>query len=107
MQITSISATTTQFTEQDMWDLSQCGSSLIANVSSCVMSEEIDVSKFGLLFAGAQKNLGPAGVTLVIVREDLIGDAMDITPTMLDYKPGHMPTTAQCTTLLRHTEYMY
>ena len=50
------------------------------------MSEEIDVSKFGLLFAGAQKNLGPAGVTLVIVREDLIGDAMDITPTMLDYK---------------------
>ena len=50
------------------------------------MSEEIDVSKFGLLFAGAQKNLGPAGVTLVIVREDLIGDAMDITPTMLGYK---------------------
>jgi len=59
---------------------------LIADISSCVMSEEIDVSKFGLLFAGAQKNLGPAGVTLVIVREDLIGDAMDITPTMLDYK---------------------
>lgn len=59
---------------------------LIADISSCAMSEVIDVSKFGLLFAGAQKNLGPAGVTLVIVREDLIGDAMDITPTMLNYQ---------------------
>ena len=59
---------------------------LIAYISSCAMSEVIDVSKFGLLFAGAQKNLGPAGVTLVIVREDLIGDAMDITPIMLNYK---------------------
>ncbi|MBR0470581.1 MAG: 3-phosphoserine/phosphohydroxythreonine transaminase [Clostridia bacterium] len=59
---------------------------LIADISSCAMSEVIDVSKFGLLFAGAQKNLGPAGVTLVIVREDLIGDAMDITPIMLNYK---------------------
>lgn len=49
---------------------------LVADISSMVMSEEIDVSKFGLLFAGAQKNLGPAGVTLVIVREDLIGNAM-------------------------------
>ena len=67
-------------------ELPQCDVPLIADISSCVMSEEIDVSKFGLLFAGAQKNLGPAGVTLVIVREDLIGDAMDITPTMLDYK---------------------
>lgn len=59
---------------------------LVADISSCVLSEEIDVSKFGLLFAGAQKNLGPAGVTLVIVREDLIGNAMDITPTMLNYQ---------------------
>ena len=50
---------------------------LIADISSCVMSEEIDVSKFGLLFAGAQKNLGPAGVTLVIVREDLIGETLE------------------------------
>jgi phosphoserine aminotransferase len=50
------------------------------------MSEEIDVSKFGLLFAGAQKNLGPAGVTLVIVREDLIGETLEGTPTMFDYK---------------------
>lgn len=59
---------------------------LVADISSMVMSEEIDVSKFGLLFAGAQKNLGPAGVTLVIVREDLIGNKMDITPTMFDYQ---------------------
>ena len=59
---------------------------LVADISSMVMSEEIDVSKFGLLFAGAQKNLGPAGVTLVIVREDLIGNAMDITPTMFNYQ---------------------
>ena len=59
---------------------------LVADISSMVMSEEIDVTKFGLLFAGAQKNLGPAGVTLVIVREDLIGDAMDICPTMFNYQ---------------------
>lgn len=59
---------------------------LIADISSMIMSEEIDVSKFGLLFAGAQKNLGPAGVTLVIVREDLIGNAMDICPTMFNYQ---------------------
>ncbi len=59
---------------------------LVADISSCVMSEELDVSKFGLLFAGAQKNLGPAGVTLVIVREDLLGDVMDICPTMFNYQ---------------------
>ncbi|MBQ7756669.1 MAG: 3-phosphoserine/phosphohydroxythreonine transaminase [Oscillospiraceae bacterium] len=59
---------------------------LVADISSCVMSEVIDVSKFGLLFAGAQKNLGPAGVTVVIVREDLIGETLEGTPTMFDYK---------------------
>jgi len=59
---------------------------LVADISSMVMSEEIDVSKFGLLFAGAQKNLGPAGVTLVIVREDLIGNAMEQTPVMFNYQ---------------------
>ncbi len=58
---------------------------LIGDISSCIMSEELDVSKFGCLIAGAQKNLGPAGVTLVIVREDLLGDCMDITPTMFNY----------------------
>ena len=59
---------------------------LVADISSMVMSEVMDVSKFGILYAGAQKNLGPAGVTLVIIREDLIGNEMDITPTMFNYK---------------------
>lgn len=59
---------------------------LVADISSCVLSEPIDVSKFGLLYAGAQKNMGPAGLTVVIIREDLIGSAMDITPTMFNYK---------------------
>ena len=59
---------------------------LVADISSNVMSEVMDVSKFGMLFAGAQKNLGPAGVTLCIIREDLIGNAMDITPTMFNYQ---------------------
>lgn len=60
---------------------------LVADISSCVLSEPIDVSKFGLLFAGAQKNLAPAGVTLVIIREDLITDTpRPGTPTMLTYK---------------------
>lgn len=67
-------------------ELPETSTPLVADISSCIMSEVIDVSKFGLLFAGAQKNLGPAGVTLVIVREDLLGNAMDITPTMFDYK---------------------
>ena len=62
---------------------------LVADISSCVLSEELDVSKFGLLFAGAQKNLAPAGVTLVIIREDLIPEVENCrpgTPTMLAYK---------------------
>ena len=59
---------------------------LVADASSNILSEEIDVSKFGLIFAGAQKNVGPAGVTIVIIREDLIGHALDFTPTMLDYE---------------------
>ncbi len=59
---------------------------LVADISSCILSQPIDVSKFGLLFAGAQKNMGPAGVTVVIIREDLIGEPMDITPTMFKYK---------------------
>ena len=60
---------------------------LVADISSCVLSEELDVSKFGLLFAGAQKNLAPAGVTLVIIREDLISEkTLAGTPTMLSYK---------------------
>jgi phosphoserine aminotransferase len=59
---------------------------IVADMSSNILSEVYDVSKFGLIFAGAQKNMGPAGVTLVIIRKDLIGKAMDITPTMFNYK---------------------
>ncbi|MBR4950267.1 MAG: 3-phosphoserine/phosphohydroxythreonine transaminase [Clostridia bacterium] len=59
---------------------------LIADMSSEILSRKIDVSKFGVIFAGAQKNMGPAGLTVCIIREDLIGNAMDITPTMFDYK---------------------
>lgn len=59
---------------------------LVADISSCILSQKIDVSKFGLLYAGAQKNVAPAGLTIVIVREDLIGHQMDITPTMFNYQ---------------------
>lgn len=59
---------------------------LVADISSCILSEPIDVSKFGLLFAGAQKNIGTAGVTVVIIRDDLIGEAKELTPTMFKYK---------------------
>ena len=59
---------------------------LVADLSSMILSEELDISKFGLVFAGAQKNIGPAGVTIVIIREDLIGLAPEGTPSMLDYK---------------------
>lgn len=60
---------------------------LVADISSCVLSEPLDISRFGMVFAGAQKNLAPAGVTLVVIREDLITDAPRAgTPTMLSYK---------------------
>ena len=59
---------------------------LVADLSSCILSEPVDVSKFGLIYAGAQKNMAPAGLTIVIVREDLLGKARAETPTMLDYK---------------------
>lgn len=60
---------------------------LVADISSCVLSEPLDISKFGMVFAGAQKNLAPAGVTLVVIREDLITDSpRGGTPTMLSYK---------------------
>jgi len=55
-------------------------------MSSNILSEVTDVSRFGIIYAGAQKNIGPAGVTIVIIRKDLVGDAMDITPTMFKYK---------------------
>ena len=59
---------------------------LVADMSSCIISEPVDVTKFGLIYAGAQKNMAPAGLTIVIVREDLIGNAREDIPTMLDYK---------------------
>ena len=73
---------------------------LVADISSCIVSEPIDVSKFALLYAGAQKNLAPAGLTVVIIRKDLIGHAMDITPTMFNYQThadnGSMFNTPPC-----------
>jgi len=59
---------------------------LVADVSSCFLSEPMDVSKYGVIYGGAQKNVAPAGLTVVIVREDLLGKARDYTPVMLDYK---------------------
>ncbi len=59
---------------------------LVADMSSNILSRPYDVSKFGLIYAGAQKNIGPAGLAVVIVHEDLIGQAQPGTPTMLDYK---------------------
>ena len=73
---------------------------LVADMSSCILSEEIDVSRFGLIYAGAQKNIGPAGVTIVIIREDLLGYADEKVPTYLDYKihadNGSMYNTPPC-----------
>jgi len=59
---------------------------LVADCSSIILSEPMEVRRFGLIYAGAQKNMGPAGLTAVIVRNDLIGHARDMTPTMFDYK---------------------
>ncbi len=62
------------------------GVPLVADMSSTLLSRPIDVARYGLIYAGAQKNIGPAGLTIVIVRSDLIGQAIEGTPTMLDYK---------------------
>ena len=59
---------------------------LVADMSSSILSEPVDVTKYGVIYAGAQKNMGPAGLTVVIIREDLIGKARDITPTMFNYQ---------------------
>ncbi|MBO5137807.1 MAG: 3-phosphoserine/phosphohydroxythreonine transaminase [Spirochaetaceae bacterium] len=77
---------------------------LVADASSCILSEPVDISKFGVFFAGAQKNLAPAGVTLVTIRNDLIPDnAVEGTPTMLMYKThadsGSMYNTPPCYTI--------
>ena len=63
------------------------GKPLVADVSSCFLSEPVDVTKYGLIYGGVQKNIGPAGVVIVIIREDLITeDVLPMTPTMLRYK---------------------
>ena len=76
---------------------------LVADISSCILSTPLDISKFGMVHAGAQKNMAPAGLTVVIIREDLIGHARDITPTMLNYKThadnGSMFNTPPCYTI--------
>ncbi len=59
---------------------------IVADMSSTILSRPIDVSRYGIIYAGAQKNVGPAGLTLVIIREDLIGHADDSVPAMLNYK---------------------
>ena len=73
---------------------------LVADVSSCILSKPIDVTKFGVLYAGAQKNMAPAGLTVVIVREDLLGNARPTTPVMLNWQVqadnGSMYNTPPC-----------
>ena len=73
---------------------------LVADISSNILSQKMDVEKFGLLYAGAQKNIAPAGLTIAIMRDDLIGDTPDITPTMLKYsihaENGSMYNTPPC-----------
>lgn len=63
------------------------GVPIVADMSSDILSKPVDVSKYGIIFAGAQKNMGCAGLTVAIVRDDLIGHAKDITPVMMDYAP--------------------
>lgn len=73
---------------------------LVADMSSCILSEPIDVSKYGVVYAGAQKNMAPAGLTVVIIRDDLIGNAPESVPTMMNYKThsenGSMFNTPPC-----------
>ncbi|MDR1640776.1 MAG: 3-phosphoserine/phosphohydroxythreonine transaminase, partial [Clostridiales bacterium] len=71
----------TRFTE-----LPDTDKTLVTDMSSSILSEPVDVSKFGLIYAGAQKNMGPAGLCVVIIREDLIGSAVPETPIMLNYQ---------------------
>ncbi len=78
---------------------------LVADISSCILSRKIDVSKFGVLYAGAQKNMAPAGLTVVIIREDLIGNAQEITPTMFNYQT-HADNDSMFNTPPCYTIYM-
>ena len=73
---------------------------LVADMSSCILSEPVDVTRFGVIYAGAQKNMAPAGLTVVIVREDLLDSAEEKMPTMLEWKVmaenGSMYNTPPC-----------
>lgn len=71
---------------KDYPDPTDPGTVLVADMSSNFCSKPVDVSRFGVIYAGAQKNIGPSGVTIVIARKDLIGESQPITPVMLDYK---------------------
>ncbi len=76
---------------------------LVADMSSCILSEKVDVSRFGLIYAGVQKNIAPAGCSIVIVREDLIGHAPENCPVYMDYQihadNGSMYNTPPCFTI--------
>lgn len=76
---------------------------LIADVSSCFLSEPLDVTKFAMIYGGAQKNIAPAGLVVAVIREDMLGHARDICPTMLDYKiqadNGSLYNTPPCYTI--------
>jgi len=67
------------------WTPDTGGVPLVADVSSNILSRPLDVGRYGLIYAGAQKNIGPAGLTIVIVREDLLGAALPTTPSAFDY----------------------
>lgn len=70
----------------EMFDVPETnGVPLVADMSSTILSRPIDISKFGVIYAGAQKNIGPSGLTLVIIRDDLLGNARKTTPAVLDY----------------------
>ncbi len=66
-------------------ELPKTDATLVTDMSSCILSEVVDVSKFGLIYAGAQKNIAPAGLTIVIVKKELLGNASPICPVMLNY----------------------
>ncbi|MBD3754280.1 MAG: 3-phosphoserine/phosphohydroxythreonine transaminase [Gammaproteobacteria bacterium] len=75
-----------EFQEDDLDAIFAQGKPVIADMSSNIMCRPVDVSKYGMIYAGAQKNIGPAGLAIVIVREDLVGLARDITPTLLNWE---------------------
>jgi phosphoserine aminotransferase len=70
----------------EFFSIPKVSAPLVADMSSTILSRPLDVSQFGVIYAGAQKNIGPAGLTLVIVKRDLLGNAHPLTPSMLDWK---------------------